>query len=114
MLTGHGLCGGSANRFHPGFWFHFKHRHSIVLAEPVECSQAGIALRMDNAVSDDTRFWAAFTVKGLTGRETNPQVFVLLPDGKKVQMTVGGMASSPTAKHNSVTRSRLCPLVRNP
>ena len=95
MLTGMAYAVGRLTGFIPGFGFTSNTGTVFILAEPVESSQAGIALRIDNAVSDDTRFWAAFTVNGLTGRETNPQVFVLLPDGKKVQMTVGGMASSP-------------------
>ena len=95
MLTGMAYAVGRLTGFIPGFGFTSNTGTVFILAEPVESSQAGITLRIDNAVSDDTRFWAAFTVKGLTGRETNPQVFVLLPDGKKVQMTVGGMASSP-------------------
>lgn len=95
MLTGMVYAVGRLTGFIPGFGFTSNTGTVFMLAEPVESSQAGITLRIDNAVSDDTRFWAAFTVKGLTGRETNPQVFVLLPDGKKVQMTVGGLASSP-------------------
>jgi hypothetical protein len=95
MLTGMVYAVGRLTGFIPGFGFTSNTGTVFMLAEPVEFSQAGITVRIDNAVSDDTRFWAAFTVKGLTGRETNPQVFVLLPDGKKVQMQVGGLASSP-------------------
>jgi hypothetical protein len=98
MLTGMAYAVGRLTGFIPGFGFTSNTGTVFILAEPVESSQAGITLRIDNAVSDDTRFWAALTVKGSTGRESKLQVFVLLPDGKKVQMTVGGMTSSPNGE----------------
>ncbi len=94
MLTGMAYAVGRLTGFIPGFGFTSNTGTVFMLAEPVEFNQAGITLRIDNAVSDDTRFWAAFTVKGLTGRETITQIFVLLPDGKKVQMQVGGLTTS--------------------
>ena len=115
MLTGMVYAVGRLTGFIPGFGFTSNTGTVFMLAEPVESSQAGMTLRLDNAVSDDTRFWAEFTVKGLTGRETNTQVFVLLPDGNKGAIPDGWRRhSSPKAKHKSVTLSRLCPPVRNP
>jgi hypothetical protein len=97
-LTGMVYAVGRLTGFIPGFGFTSNTGTVYILAEPVESSHAGITLRIDNAVSDDTRFWAAFTAKGLTGRETNAQVFVLLPDEKKLQMQMGGGSESPNGE----------------
>ena len=94
MLTGMVYAVGRLTGFIPGFGFTSNTGTVFMLAEPVESSQAGMTLRLDNAVSDDTRFWTEFTVKGLTGRDNNTQAFVLLPDGKKLQFQVGSGGDS--------------------
>ncbi len=98
MLTGMVYAVGRLTGFIPGFGFTSNTGAVYILAEPVESSQAGMTLRLGNAVSDDTRFWAEFTVKGLTGRENNTQAFVLLPDGKKLQFQVGSGGDSATGE----------------
>src|ERR1035437_2659796 len=95
VLTGMVYALGRLTGFIPGFGFTANTGIVYVLSEPVEISQGGMTLRLDKAVSDDTRFWVALHVKGLNGQETTTQAFVLLPDGKKIQLTIAKVSSNP-------------------
>jgi hypothetical protein len=89
-LTGMVYALARLSGFIPGFGFTSNTGMVYVLSEPVETSQGGVTLRLINAVSDDTRFWAALSIKGLTGQETNTQAFAMLPNGEKLLFQAGG------------------------
>ena len=70
-LTGMVFALGRVTGFIPGFGFTSNTGVVYVLAEPVESTQGSITLRLDNAVSDDNRFWTDLTVQGVTGQDYN-------------------------------------------
>ena len=93
-LTGMVYALGRLTGFIPGFGFTSNTGLVYVLAEPVESTNGGITLRLDNAVSDDTRFWTTLTAKGLPEGNINAQAFVLLPDGNKLQFQEGNESAT--------------------
>jgi hypothetical protein len=93
-LTGMVYALGRVTGFIPGFGFTSNTGMVYVLVEPVESTQSGITLRLDNAVSDDSRFWTDLDVQGVSGPDHNTQVFVLMPDGKMLQSQSGTIGST--------------------
>ncbi len=109
-LTGVVYAIGRLTGFIPGFGFTSNTSVVYILSEPVETKQGEVTLRLDKAVSDDNRFWAALTINGLSGGETNSQVFALLPDGKKIPFQMGGRSNTENGEAQiSVTFTALPP-----
>jgi hypothetical protein len=100
ILTGMVFALGRLTGFIPGFGFTSNSAAVYLLAETVESSQGGVTLRLERAVSDGARFWAAFSVKGLSGEETGAGAFVLLPDGQKLQFETGESGGQGEAQLN--------------
>ncbi len=84
---------GLLSGFIPGFGFTSGSGEVFVLTEPVESSRNGITLHLENAVSDETRFWATLTAQGLSEEILSSQAFVELPDGKELQFQEGANSS---------------------
>ncbi len=88
-LTGVVYALGRLSGFIPGFGFTTGSNEVLVLAEPVESSHDGITLRLENAVSDEARFWVTLTAQGLSEEVFTSQAFLVLPDGKEIQFQEG-------------------------
>jgi hypothetical protein len=95
-LTGVVYALGRLTGFIPGFGFTSGDNTILVLDESADVTSGGIHLHVDQAVNDGQRFWVEMTAEGLPKGWDYPNVFVLLPDGVKVQ-SQGGTSSDLNA-----------------
>lgn len=65
FLTGVAYAIGRLAGFIPGFGFTSDVQAVYLLAEPVEVISGDVTLRVDQAVSDESKFWVSMTVVGL-------------------------------------------------
>lgn len=93
-LTGMAYALGRASGFIPGFGFTSGGGSVYVLAEPLESTAGGVTLRMNQAVSDDERFWVTMSANGLTTWQDFSEAYVLLPGGDKIR-SEAGQSSGP-------------------
>jgi hypothetical protein len=89
VLTGLVYALGRATGFIPGFGFTSNVNQVYVLDEPVENTSGGITLRLQNAASDENRFWVKVKVHGATGDGHQLQAYVQTPDGRILQFQSG-------------------------
>lgn len=90
VLTGMVYALSRLTGFIPGFGFTSDGSSVYVLAEPMERTSGSITLNVNQAVNDGERFWVELTANGLSERGDFASAFILLPDGKKIQSTIGG------------------------
>lgn len=81
----------------PGFGFTSNLQSVYFLPEPVEVVNGDLVLRVDQAVSDESKFWVNMTVVGLPEEQDFSQAFVFLHDGQKIPFQ---MSSSITVDSN--------------
>lgn len=110
-LTGVVFAFGWLTGFIPGFGFTSGDNTVLVLDEPVEMTSGSITLDIDQAVNDGERFWVEMTAEGLPDRWDYPNVFILSPDGVKVQ-SQGGTSSDINA--SKITLNVEFPSLNNP
>ncbi len=84
LLTGVVYALGRLAGFIPGFGFTSDVRSVYLLSEPVEVTEGDITLRVDQAVSDENKFWVNITVVGLPDERNFSQAFLSLPDGQSI------------------------------
>ena len=73
----------------PGFGFTSNVQSVYFLPEPVNAVNGDLALRIDQAVSDESKFWVNMTATGLPEEQDFSQAFVVLPDGEKIPFQMG-------------------------
>jgi len=99
LLTGVAYALGRLVGFIPGFGFTSDIQSVYLLSEPVEVISGDVTLRVDQAVSDESKLWVNLTVLGLSGEQDFSQAFVFLPNGEKIsfQMSSGMTVDSDGA-----------------
>jgi len=88
-ITGMVYALGGLRGFIPGFGFTSDRNPVYLLDEPVEMTSGGVNFRVKQAVNDGERFWVEMTVTGLPDQVHFSDVYVLLPDGEKIQWQLG-------------------------
>lgn len=89
FLTGVAYAVGRLTGFIPGFGFTSDAQTVYLLEAPVETTSGDMTLRVDQAVSDESKFWVRLTVVGLPEGQESTQAFLLLPDGEKIPFQMG-------------------------
>jgi len=89
LLTGVAYALGRLAGFIPGFGFTSDAQSVYLLSEPVEVISGDMTLRVDQAVSDESKFWVNITAVGLPEELDFSQAFLLLPDGEKIPFQMG-------------------------
>ncbi len=99
LLTGMAYALGRLAGFIPGFGFTSDIQSVYLLSEPVEVISGDVTLRVDQAVSDESKLWVNLTVLGLSGEQDFSQAFVFLPNDEKIsfQMSSGMTVDSDGA-----------------
>lgn len=69
LLTGVAYALGRLAGFIPGFGFTSDIQSVYLLSEPVEVISGDVTLRVDQAVSDESKLWVNLTVLGLSGEQ---------------------------------------------
>ncbi len=82
--------------FIPGFGFTSDAQAVYLLSEPVEVINGEITLRVDQAVSDESKFWVNLTAVGLSEEQDYFQAFLYLSGGEKIPVQMGsGVNADP-------------------
>lgn len=91
LLTGVAYALGRLAGFIPGFGFTSDIQSVYLLSEPVEVISGDMTVRVDQAVSDESKFWVNITAVGLPEEQDFSQAFLFLPGGEKIpfQMSSG-------------------------
>ena len=89
LLTGVAYAIGRLAGFIPGFGFTSDVQSVYLLSEPVEVISGDMTLRVDQAVSDGSKFWVNITAVGLPEEQDFSQAFLFLPDGEKIPFQIG-------------------------
>jgi len=99
LLTGVAYAISRLAGFIPDFGFISDVRDVYLLTEPVEVISGDMTLRVNQAVSDESKFWVSMTVVGRLEGKDFSQAFLFLPDGEKIpfQMSSGVAADSDGA-----------------
>lgn len=88
-LTGVVYALGRLTGFIPGFGFTTDAQSVYLLSEPVEVISGDMTLRVDQAVSDESKFWVNLTAVGLPEEQDTTQAFIYLSNGKKIPFQMG-------------------------
>lgn len=92
LLTGVAYAVGRLAGFIPGFGFTGDASTVYILQAPAQIQQAGIRLRVENAVSAEDKFWISLTLTGDSSTDASPSMaaMLLLPDGTPIPYQAGG------------------------
>ena len=88
-LTGVVYALGRLTGFIPGFGFTTDAQSVYLLSEPVEVISGDITLRVNQAVSDESKFWVNLTAVGLSEEQDFSQAFIYLSSGEKIPVQMG-------------------------
>ena len=99
-LTGVVYALGRLTGYIPGFGFTTDAQAVYLLTEPVEVINGDITLRVDQAVSDESKFWVNLTAVGLSEEQDYSQAFLYLSGGEKIPVQMGsGVNADPDGAH---------------
>jgi len=90
LLSGVVYAIGRLTGFIPGFGF--TSGDVYIMDGPVEQSQDGVVIKIDNAVLDEESLWVELSIQGASG--DYPQAYILSQRGEKIQAGFGSTFSS--------------------
>ncbi|MEI8133034.1 MAG: hypothetical protein WCG34_11425, partial [Leptolinea sp.] len=104
LLTGVAYAIGRLAGFIPGFGFTADASVVYMLQAPAQAAKDGVTISVDNAISDQDKFWVAITQSGKidTQPDNYSSAFIRLPDGTKIDYRQGG-ATDPSADPQKMT-----------
>ncbi|MEI7850092.1 MAG: hypothetical protein WCK35_30145, partial [Chloroflexota bacterium] len=104
LLTGVAYAIGRLAGFIPGFGFTSDANLVYMLQAPAQAAKDGVTVSVDNAISDQDKFWVSITQSGKidTQPDNYSSAFIRLPDGTKIDYRQGG-ATDPSTDPQKMT-----------
>ena len=88
-LTGIVYAVGRLSGYIPGFGFANSSQSIYVLSEMIQIEENGVVTQVEQAVSDENKFWVKLSVENLEEQPPFLSAYLLLEDGTRVEFELG-------------------------